>query len=370
LPSMSGGENATNANDLFVFTGCYTTNKNEGINVYCMDPANGGLTFVSKAAGAANPSYLAIDPQKRFLFAVNEMSRFEGKPQGALSSFAIDPSTMKLTFLNQQPSGGSAPCYITVDKTGKWVLIANYGGGSVAVFPIQDDGKLGPASDFVQHRGSSVNRQRQKEPHAHSIVLDPANRFAFAADLGMDKIMIYQFDGIDGKLKPNDPPYAEANPGSGPRHFTFHPNGEFAFLIQELQSTITSFAYDGDMGALETIQTVSALPKDFTGTSYSADIHVSPSGKFIYGSNRGHDSIVIYAIGEKTGKLEYIGHESTQGKTPRNFAIDPSGAFLLAANQDSDSIVTFRIDEETGKLHSTGAFAKTVKPVCLQFFRC
>ena len=348
-----------------VYIATYTQGKSEGIYVYRMHPS-GALEFVSKATGVDNPSFLDIHPQGRYLYAVNEVGEFAGKPSGAVSAFAIDSQTGELTYLNQQPSRGTGPCYLSVDQTGKFVLVANYGGGSVSVLPIQDDGRLGEATDFIQHQGSSVNPRRQEGPHAHSIVLDKANRYAFAPDLGLDKIMIYRLDLTQGKLIPNDMPWAQVKAGAGPRHFDFHQTSRYAYVINEIDSTLTAFAYDGTKGTLRELQTVSTLPEDFKGTSHCADLHVSPSGKFVYGSNRGHDSIVIFAIDEDTGKLTYIGHELTQGKTPRNFAIDPTGAFLLAANQSTDTIVTFHIHPQTGKLTPTGHVTRVPMPVCLK----
>ncbi len=352
-----------NNEELLVYIGTYTRGKSEGIYVYRMESSTGVLKFASVAKGINNPAFLAIDSQQRYLYAVNE----SGKPSGAVSAFSIDQQTGELTYLNQQSSHGVGPCHLNVDQTGQFVLVANYGSGSVAVLPIQSDGKLGEATDFAQHRGSSVNPRRQSGPHAHSIFLDRTNRFAFAPDLGLDKIMIYQLDLTEGKLKPNDEPWAKVKAGAGPRHFAFHPGGAYGYVINELDSTLTAFTYDEASGRLREIQTVSTLPEGFSGTSYCADVHVSPSGRFIYGSNRGHDSLVIFEINEGTGKLTYVGHEPTQGKNPRNFAIDPAGIFLLAANQDSDTIVTFRIDQQTGKLTPTGHVAEVPTPVCLKF---
>jgi len=349
-----------------VYVGTYTRGKSEGIYVYLMDLSSGALEFTSKATGVVNPSFLAIDAEKRHLYSVNEIREFAGKPGGSVSAFSIDQKTGALTYLNRQPSQGIGPCYLTVDKTGKYVLVANYGGGSLSVLPIQDDGQLGAATDVVQHQGSSVDLKRQASPHAHSIVLDQANRYAFAPDLGLDRVMIYRFDPDRGKLSANDMPWVQIKPGAGPRHFTFHPNGRYAYLINELGCTLIAFAYDQMHGALREVQTVSTLPMGFEGKSYCADVHVSPSGKFVYGSNRGHDSIVIFSIDESTGKLAYVDDESTKGKTPRNFAIDPTGTFLLVANQDTDTIVTFRIDQQTGRLVSTGQMAEVPMPVCLK----
>ncbi len=355
-----------NNEEILVYIGTYTQGESEGIYVYRMEKSSGALEFASVAKGVENPSFLDIHPQHRYLYAVNEVGEFAGESSGAVSAFSMDENTGELTFLNQKPSGGAAPCHLSIDQTGQFVLVANYGGGSVASLPIQDDGKLGEATDFIQHQGSSVNPRRQKEPHAHSITIDLANRYAFAPDLGLDKILIYKLDLTQGKLVPNDEPWAQVKAGAGPRHFDFHPSRRYAYVINELDSTLIAFTYDETHGTLEEIETVSTLPEDFSGTSHCADLHVHPSGKFVYGSNRGHDSIVIFAIDEGTGKLTYVGHESTQGKTPRNFGIDPTGTFLLAANQSTDNIVTFRIDQQTGELMSTGHVAEVPTPVCLK----
>jgi 6-phosphogluconolactonase len=283
-----------------------------------------------------------------------------------VTAFALDPETGALTMLNQQSSEGPGPCYISVDDTGRFALVANYAGGSVGILPIKEDGTLAPASDFVQHTGSSANPRRQAGPHAHSIQPDPTNCYAFAADLGLDKLMIYKLDLDEGKLEPNAQPWAELAPGSGPRHFAFHPNGEYVYIITELGNTIVAFSYDSEHGTLEEIETVSTLPKGFEDRNHCADIHFSPSGKFLYGSNRGHDSIVIFAVDKETGKLTYVDRESTRGEIPRNFCIDPSGEFLLVANQDTDNIVSFRIDQDTGTLTPTGYQATVSMPVCLK----
>jgi 6-phosphogluconolactonase len=354
-------------NKILLYIGTYTNKGSEGIYVYNMDKSSGELEFLSVAKGINNPSFLAIHPEKHYLYSVNEVGNFGGKPSGAVSAFSIDQESGGLTYLNQQLSHGTSPCHISVDATGKFVLVANYGSGSVAVLPIGSDGRLDEASHAVQHKGSGVNARRQGSPHAHSIMLDQANRFAFVPDLGLDKIMIYQLDLKNGKLKPNDPPHAKVKDGAGPRHFDFHPNNKYAYAINELDSTITAFNYKAENGSLSEIQHISTLPDDFSGTTHCADIHVLPSGRFVYGSNRGHDSLAIFEIDENTGKLTCAGYESTQGKNPRNFVIDPTGTFLLAANQDTDNIVVFRIDQQTGKLESTGNTAEVSMPVCLKF---
>jgi 6-phosphogluconolactonase len=345
--------------DTLVYVGTYTGKGSEGVYIYRLDSSTGALTNIGKTAGLENPSFLAIDPKGRYVYAVRESSR------GAVVALSRHPTTGELTVLNEQPSGGQGPCYVSVDRESRFVLVANYGSGHVALLPTADDGRLLPPTSVVQHEGSSVNPSRQKEPHAHSIVLDAANRYALAADLGIDKVMVYHLDAEHGKLLPNDPSFARCEPGSGPRHIAFHPNGKYVYVIEELSSTIELFAYDAELGTLKPLQRVSTLPEGFQGRSMCADIHVHPSGRFLYGSNRGHDSIVSYAIDETTGKLRLLGHEPTQGKTPRNFAIDPSGAFLLAANQDSDTIVSFRIGRDTGALTPTGQVCRVSMPVCV-----
>lgn len=355
-----------NHDETFVYIGTYTRGASEGIYVYRLDPSSGSLSYAAKATGLQNPSFLALDPQRRYLYAVNEVAEFGGVPGGAVSAFSVDRTTGELAFLNQQSSRGASPCHLSVEGTGRFVLVANYTGGSVCVLPIGEDGRLGEATDVVQHRGSSVHPTQQNVPHAHSVTLDPANRYAFVADLGIDKIMVYRLDLNQGKLRPNNQPWVLVKAGAGPRHFTFHPNGRYAYVINELDSTVTAFSYDGTAGTLAELQTLSTLPAGFTGRNSSADVHVSPSGRFLYGSNRGHDSIVIFQIEESTGKLTCIAHEPTRGRTPRNFTIDPTGTFLLAANQNSDTIVTFRIDEKTGKLFATGHVAQVPQPVCLK----
>ena len=331
-----------------------------------MDRSSGALRYVSKTSGVVNPSFLAFDPQQRFLYAVNEVEGHAGQPAGAVSAYSVAPKTGELSYLNQQPSHGALPCHLSVDRTGRALLVANYGTGNVTVLPIMGDGRLGKATDVVQHEGSGIDPERQEGPHAHSITIDAANRYAFAADLGLDKVLVYRLDVTRGKLIPNDQPWVDLKPGAGPRHFDFHPSRRYAYVINELDSTLTAFTYDETTGTLQEVQTVSTLPEGFGGISHCADVHVSPSGEFVYGSNRGHDSIVVFAIDQNTGKVSYVDHESTQGRTPRNFAIDPSGSFLLVANQGTDTVVTFRIDPQNGKLDSTGNVAQVPAPVCLR----
>lgn len=349
-----------------MYLGTYTSGASQGIYVGRLDLATGGLRLDGLAAETRNPSFLAIHPNCRFLYAVGEISDFDGKRTGAVNAFRIEPTTGRLELLNQHSSGGTGPCHLVVDRTGRNVLVANYGGGSVAVLPIRDDGRLGSATGFVQHEGSSVHPRRQQRPHAHSINLDAANHFAFAADLGLDKVLIYRFDAAAGTLTANEPPWANVAPGAGPRHFAFHPGGQFAYVINELQSTLTAFRYDAARGALEAIHTISTLPAPLEGNT-TAEVQVHPSGRFIYGSNRGHDSIAVFAVDKDTGRLTLVEHEPTQGKTPRNFGVDPTGRFLLACNQNSDTVVSFRIDPQTGGLTATGHQLEVAAPVCVKF---
>jgi 6-phosphogluconolactonase len=365
-PTLKPRSEEAKSGQLLVYVGTYTQKTSKGIYLFHLDLATGNLTAAGVSPESASPSFLAIHPNHRFLYAVNEIGNFRGTNSGAVSAYAIDPKTGGLTLLNQRPSEGSGPCHLIVDKRGKNVLVANYGSGSVSVLPIQPDGRLGKATAFIQHHGTSVDPRRQEGPHAHSMLLDAANRFAFAADLGLDKILIYRFDSNKGTLTPNSPAYAAVKPGSGPRHTAFHPNGHYAYVINEMGSTVTAFSYDAKTGALKSLQSVSTLPQGYTGDSTTAEVQLSPDGKFLYGSNRGHDSIVIFSIDPKTGLLTYVGHQSTEGKTPRNFCIDPSGTYLLAANQDSDSIVVFRIDPQTGLLSPTGNTAEVSMPVCIE----
>ena len=351
--------------DLRLYIGTYTSGKSEGIYRYSMSPKTGHLTYVNSFK-ADNPSFLAMDSSRRYLYAVNEVKEFDGKSSGAVSAFSINPMSGDIEFLNQQPSLGADPCHLTVDRRRRFVLVANYTGGSLVVLPITRDGSLGTSTDFIQLEGSSIKEQ-QDGPHAHCIRLDTANRFALAADLGTDKVMIYRFDPSAGKLKTSRQQYISLLPGAGPRHLTFHPRGRFAYVINELDSTMSAMVSDPSRGTLRLIETVSTLPKEFTGTSYCADVHISPSGRFLYGSNRGHDSIVVFRINENTGRLTYVEHVSTQGHWPRNFVIEPLGRFLLVANQRSDNVVTFKIDPKTGRLTPTGHTVEIPSPVCLKF---
>jgi 6-phosphogluconolactonase len=336
-----------------------------------LDLATGALSKPELAAETSNPSFLAADPRGAFLYAVNEIGQFGGKPTGSVSAFAIDKGTGRLTALNQQPSEGGGPAHVSVDKAGRHVLVANYGGGSVAVLPIGADGRLQPASAAVQHTGSSVNPTRQTKPHAHAINLDPENRFAYVPDLGLDKVMIYRFDAAKGTLTPGEPPFATVTPGAGPRHIAIAPSGRTAWVINEIDCTVTTFTRDPRTGALTAAQTISTLPAglamapDFS----TAEVLLHPSGRFLYGSNRGHHSLTVFAVDDKTGALTFVQNQSTLGRTPRGFGIDPTGAYLVAANQGSDSVVVFRIDRATGQLTPTGHTIEVGTPVSVEFVK-
>ncbi len=356
--------------DLTLYVGTYTsgTSTSKGIYSYRFNKETGELVFNELTSGVADPSFVVVDKAHKYLYSVNETVEYEGKKSGAISSFAIDRKAGTLTLLNKQPSLGGAPCHLTMSADSRFLLVANYVGGNVAVFPVGKDGKLGDSVDAEQHIGTGPNTDRQTSAHAHSINLDRNDRFAVACDLGADKLFIYAFDKTTGKLTPNAAqPFFSTRPGAGPRHFVFHPNGKTAFVINELSSSISTLAYNEKLGTLTELQTISSLPDGWSGSNSCADIHISPNGRFVYGSNRGHDSIVCYRFDKRTGKLELVGHVPTQGKTPRNFAIDPSGKFLLAANQRSDSIVIFRIEQATGKLFPTGKSVSVPAPVCLRF---
>jgi 6-phosphogluconolactonase len=361
------GEAAGAGGGHFVYIGTYTGAKSKGIYLSRLDPASGTLAKPALAAEAVNPTFLALHPNGGVLYAANEIGNFGGKKAGAVGAFRIDRASGALTLLNQAASVGAGPCHVVVDATGKTVLVANYGGGSVAALPIRADGSLGEATAFVQHQGSSVDPRRQEGPHAHCVNLDAANRFAFVTDLGLDKVLIYRLDPAQGALVANDPPSASVKPGAGPRHLAFHPAGRFAYVINEMGSTLTAFAYDAARGALRELETVSTLPTGFTGGNSTAEVVAHPSGKFLYGSNRGHNSIAVYAIDAAQGKLTLVEHQSTRGRTPRNFAIDPTGRWLLAANQDTDNIVLFRIDAQSGRLAATEQVIEVGAPVCIQF---
>lgn len=347
-----------------VYVGTYTGAKSKGIYTGLVQP-DGTWSPLELAAELANPSFLALHPSGKYLYAVSEVNdpKLHG---GAVVAYGIDPATGKLTLLNLQASGGDAPCHLAVDATGGSLLVANYGGGSVSAFPIATDGHLKDASSFIQHDGSSVNPQRQKGPHAHGIVFDKDNRLALVADLGIDKVVAYKFDPAKSDLDFNGCATAEVKPGAGPRHAAFHPNGKTLYVVNELDSTVSVFGCSSLHGKLKLTQALSTLPADFHGESFCAELEVHPSGKFLYASNRGHNSLAIFSV-KGGGKLEYVKTVPCPGKTPRHFKIDPSGRFLCAEMQDSDLIVTYTINQKTGDLAETGQKVEVGAPVCLVF---
>lgn len=359
---------AAAAKEWLVFVGAYTagTSTSKGIQTLRLNRETGELTGLTLAAETPNPSFLALHPNGRALYAVNEIGEFQGKPGGSVTAFTIGKGGA-LTKINEQGSGGGGPAHISLNKEGTHAFVANYGGGSVSVLPIAKNGSLQAATGFVQHEGSGTDPKRQNRPHAHSINVDPSGKFALAADLGLDKLFVYKFDKVKGTIAPNDPPFGAVPPGSGVRHFAFAPNGKFVYAINELKSTITVFAWDAAKGTLTEVQTLSTLPEGFTGESFTAEVQVHPSGKFVYGSNRGHNSIAVLAVDQTTGKLTLSSTQSTGGSWPRHFGIDPAGEFLLAANQRTDSIVVFRIDAGTGALKETGKIAQVGQPACVKF---
>jgi 6-phosphogluconolactonase len=370
---LAGATGATRAqtsaatDDTLVYVGTYTRAGSEGIYAFRFDEERGTLSPIGLAARTSNPSFLAVHPNGRWVYAVNEDEVYQGADSGSVSAFAIDRASGRLTPLNQRSSRGGAPCHISIDRTGRYALVANYGAGSVAALPIGSDGRLGEATSVVQHTGSGTNPDRQGGPHAHAIVVDDGNRFVLAADLGIDKVLVYRFDAERGTLSANDPPGAALTPGSGPRHIVFAPSGRWLYAINELTSTITAFGWDRDRGVLTSGPTVSTVPSAFTGANTTAELAAHPSGRFVYGSNRGHDSIAVFSADPGTGALSAVGHVPTGGRTPRNFALDPQGRWLVAANQDSSSLVVYRVDEKTGALDRIGDPAVVTLPVCVLF---
>lgn len=354
--------------DYWVYFGTYTDTKSKGIYVSRMDK-DGHLTAPELASIALNPAFLAVEPRHQFLYAANETDQFRGQQSGAVTAYAIHASTGRLARLNQQSTRGAGPAHVAVDATGHLVVAANYNGGSETAFPVNADGSLAAASITVQNHGSSINPARQAEPHAHCVAFDPSNRFAFVCDLGLDQVLSFRIDPATAGLTANDPAFVKVAPGSGPRHIAFRPDGRFAYVINELACTMTVFAFESDHGALREIETVSTLPAgEAVKSSYStAEVAVHPSGKFVYGSNRGHNSIVVFASDEATGRLTLVEHVSSGGAVPRSFGIDPAGRFLLAANQDSGNVDVFAIDAKTGRLAPTGDSVAVAKPVCVVF---
>ena len=371
----SGANTAPPKDATLVYVGTFTSTSANSKGIYLFSvrtesgKASGNMTLapLGVAAETPMPAYLALDIKRHLLFCANEIDVFEGKPNGAVSAFSIDPATGKLTFINQRPSMGTHPCHLVLDKSGKNLIVANYISGSVAVLPVDKDGQIGEATCVIQDTGSSVNPVRQAGPHAHCITFSPDNRFVFVCDLGIDKVLMYKFDAQHGKLIPNDPPFVSTKPGSGPRHMTFGPNGRFAYLICEMASTVTTFAYNAKTGALKELQTLSCLPEGFSGTNTAAEIAVEPSGKFLFASNRGDNSVAEFQIDAKRGTLQWVGEQSTGGKTPRFFAVSPSGKNLVICNQDSDTIMACGLEAGSGKLMPVSLLTRAPAPVCTVF---
>lgn len=351
------------AADPLVFITAFAPGDKGGIHAYTFHTATGTLEPLRRTAGVEHPFFLALAPDGKTLYSIHAR-QFGGKEKEQVAAYQVVGRTGELKLLNRQSAEGSAACYLDVDRTGKAVLVANYTSGSVASLPVQADGSLGAPASFFQHTGSSVNPQRQKEPHAHCIVVSPDNKYAYAADLGTDQVLCYKLDPATAKLTPNQPPFAKAPPGAGPRHLTFHPNGKRVYVINELLNSVTVFDHDAATGALTAKQTISTLPDDFKGTSYCADVKITPDGRFLYGTNRGHDSIAVYQVGED-GRLTLVAIEPSLGKGPQNLALTPDGAWLLCANMPGNNVVVFRIDPRTGRLKAAGEPVRQASPSCI-----
>lgn len=354
----------TTAQQHYLITGTYTSGKSEGIYVYQFNSGDGSAKEISQVK-ISNPSFIAVSPDEQFVYAVQEDADKTGNG-GNICAYRFNRQTGILSFINQQPSGGDHPCYVSVDKTGKWAAAGNYSSGSLAIFPVLVNGALGDAVSKIQHQGSGVNKTRQNSPHVHCTIFSADNRFLFVPDLGIDKTMIYAFDEITGELTAAKVPFARSKVGAGPRHLCFHPSNKYAYLMEELSGTIRVFKYRN--GKLEARQIISSMPSKDNSSAGSADIHVSPDGRFLYASNRAEaNSIAIFSVDQKNGKLSLVGHQPTLGKTPRNFNFDPTGEFLLVANQNSDVIVVFKRDQITGLLTDTGNRIRIGNPVCLKW---
>ena len=365
---MMSAVSPQNGKEQVIFVGTYTEpeqSTSEGLYVYGMEPDSGELTLKKAVKNLRNPSYLAIHPQTGYVYAVDEQGTFEGKPGGGVIALAVDPGTGDIHVLNTQSSGGEDPCYISIERTGRYALVANYTSGSVAMIPIQPDGKLGPASHVIQHSGSSIHPERQDKPYAHCILPDPTSQFAVACDLGTDKIIVYRMDFSAGRLLEHSE--VKVAPGSGPRHLIFHPNGRHAYVVCELNSTVLAYTWDSETGNLEETQSVRTLPSGYEGRNFPADIHIHRNGQFLYVSNRGHDSFACFEVSADSGLLTLKHHTLTGGREPRGFAIDPTGRHLISANQNSNNIVTFLIDPGIGQLSKIGEEVQVSMPVCVIF---
>ena len=352
------------ADKYLVYVGTYTGPKSKGIYGLRFDPGTGRLEQIGLVGEVESPSFLTLNPAQNYLYAISEIS---GKTNGFVSSFSLDKKSGMLKFLNKVSTGGTVSCHLVVDKTNSMLLVANYGSGSVASFRVKPDGTLSESTAFDQHSGSSVDQRRQRGPHAHAVVLSADNHFVFVPELGLDEIFSYRIDPAQGTFTANDPPTVRLKPGSGPRHFAFHPNNKYAYSINEMGSSVTAFTYDAAQGRLQELQTMSTLPEGFNGVNNSAEIQLDKAGHFVYASNRGNDSITVFSVDSQKGTLTKVQVVPTEGKTPRNFSLDPTGQYLLAANQDSDTIVVFKVDKTSGRLTPSGQTLSVPSPVCIQF---
>jgi len=359
LPAMAA--------DTVVLFGTQAPGPDRGISIAHFDTDTGALTTPQLLTAAQSPVYFVIDHDGKHLYTCNSIAKTQDQPGGGVSAYSIDPKTAHLTLMNQKNTGGAGPAYVSLDRTGHYCLVANYGGGNISVFAIEPDGSLGNRTAFDQHTGSSVNPDRQKAPHAHSIRMDPSNRFALVADLGLDRVFIYRFNFQDGSLAPNDPPFVAVKPGSGPRHIAFHPNGKLIYVSEEMGNAVAAFAWDSDKGVMTELQTISSLPEDYKGSDTCAEIAVRPDGKFLYVSNRGSDTVGVFAI-DDSGHLTPVQQIPTQGKVPRNFELDPSGKWMILTNQMGDTTVVYRVDEASGRLKQVGDPIPIKNPFCPRFF--
>jgi len=364
LPAAAAAADKT-GNSFFVYFGTYTGPKSKGVYVGRFDAASGQLAGVHAAGEVQNPSWVTIHPNGRFLYAVTEIGN-DARTEASVSSFAIDAATGDLKFLNKVQSGGGGACHLAIDKTARNIAVANYGSGSTSVFRLGADGTIGERTGFQQHSGSSSDPRRQRGPHAHAVVFSPDNRFLIVPDLGLDELIVYRFDAAAGTIAANDPPFYKGKPGLGPRHFAFHPNGRFAYILNEMGSAVTALSYDAAKGSFTELATVTTLAPDFKGENNSAEIAVDRAGRFLYASNRGDDSLTVFAI-DKQGKLSEVERVSTQGKIPRGFNLDPTGKYLIAGNQNTGNVVVYKVDAKTGKLTPTGQVLELASPVCVQF---
>lgn len=361
VPPCAWGE------EMFVYFGSHRSGPGIGFSLARFDTVTGVLTKPEFLLEAAAPAFFVIDAGGKHLYTSNSIDTYNGKQEGTITSYSIDPKTATLALLNVKPAGGSDPSFISLDKTGKFALDANYRGGNICVYAIQPDGSFGERTAFVQHTGKSIDPQRQTRPYAHAIITDPSNRFALVPDLGVDKVFIYRFDQVTGSLIPNDPPHIDLKPGSGPRHVRFHPNGKWVYVLTEMGNTINVFNWDGAKGSLQLTQSALTVPETFTGTSTSAEIEVHPTGSFVYTSNRGHDSLAVYRVDPENGSLLLLQLISSGGKTPRNFALDPTGKWIICTNHGSDNAVVFAIDGQTGRLTQKGDPISVPYPFCQRF---